>query len=102
MLKKVKLATFRDEDMDTSSGTKKSKKEEEEEEISSDEEEIEFIPEGPPLRFKNESSADVNHQYFMRSWCRTWARRKKVRLASKICPLPTPLLSGGCSYCCQF
>ena len=76
--------------MDTSSGSKKSKKEEEEEEISSDEEEIEFIPEGPPLRFKNESSADVNHQYFMRSWCRTWARRKKVRLASKICPLLPP------------
>ena len=48
------------------------------EEISDDEELIEFIPEAPPLRFKTESSADVNQQYFMRSWCRTWARRKKV------------------------
>ena len=48
------------------------------EEISDDEELIEFIPEAPPLRFKTPSSAEVNLQYFMRSWCRTWARRKKV------------------------
>lgn len=49
------------------------------EEISDDEELIEFIPEAPPLRFKSPSTADVNFQYFMRSWCRTWARRKKVK-----------------------
>ena len=80
------LTTSR-EDSGKESEAKKTKtedgeKKKEEEEISDDEEEIEFIPEAPPLRFKTESNAEVNQQYFMRSWCRTWARRKKVSVHS--------------------
>ncbi|KAL4222247.1 Speckle targeted PIP5K1A-regulated poly(A) polymerase [Mactra antiquata] len=43
------------------------------------EEIIEYKPDEPELRYKRLSEAAVDHQYFMRAWCMTWARRKKVK-----------------------
>ena len=42
------------------------------------EEIIEYKPDEPELRYKRECDAEVNYQHFMRAWCMTWARRKKV------------------------
>ena len=42
------------------------------------EELINYKPEEPALRYKEDSTSEVSFQYFMRAWCMTWARRKKV------------------------
>lgn len=42
------------------------------------EELIEYRANEPELRYRRDCEADVEKQLYLRAWCMTWARRKKV------------------------
>ena len=51
-----------------------------EEDSDDGEELLNYKPEEPALRYREDFDSEVSCQYFMRAWCMTWARRKKVKL----------------------